>query len=237
MPTAWTYTTLAQALVDWLVLPGQTGQGGFNPLTTDPATVANVNVSIQNAEDRIQKEIDLPAFSKVDSTLNLTAGSRNFNLPTDFLSMNSISIGIASGTPPTVITNFPPLLERDSGFIREAFPTNAQQYWQAPRYYALLGGQSVYVGGTPDQPYAVTLDYDFSQPSIVTAGTTWIGTYAPAAMFYCALQELYTYTKGETDMLTIVAQEVSNAMQGLKLLGEGRQQTDTFFRPSTKVPT
>jgi len=235
MATAWTYTTLAQALVDWCVLPGQTGQGGFNPATTDPQTVANVNVSIQNAEDRIQKEIDLPTFSKVDTSLNLTAGSRNFTLPVDFMSMNSISLGVYDSVDN--VTNFPPLLERDAGFIREAFPSNAQQYWEAPRYYSLLGGNNIYLGGTPDQNYSVTLDYDYSQPSIVTAGTTWIGSYAPAALFYCSLQELYTYTKGEQDMLTIIAQETANALSGLKLLGEGKQQTDTFFRPNTKVAT
>ena len=153
--------------------------------------------------------------------------------------MNSISLGIYD--PVDNVTNYAPLLERDSGFIREAFPSNAQQYWTAPHAITQCSAvnRSMLAELPVDQNYSVTLDYDFSQPSIVTSptGTTWLGTYAPAALFYCSLQEMYTYTKGETDMITIVAQEVSNSMQGLKLLGEGRQQSDTFFRPTTKVKT
>ena len=126
MPTPWTYATLAQALVDWMVLDGQTGAGGFVAAT--PQTVVNVNVAIQNAEDRISKEIDLPpAWSKTNNGLNLTAGNNLFALPTDLLSIYNFSISVFDS--PSNSTYIVPLLERDSGFIREAFGSTNQNDW------------------------------------------------------------------------------------------------------------
>jgi hypothetical protein len=234
MPTPWIYTTLAQALVDWLVLPGATNAGGWS--TADPLTVSNINTAIQNAEDRLSKEIDLPAWQRTNNLLNLTTGTPFMALPADFLSMNEIMVTIYDSA--TNESKILPLLERDQGFIREAFPSMSQLTWQAPRYYAFTGpatGQlptQIMVGAVPDQNYGVTMDYFASVLSIVTAGTSWLGTYAPSALFYASLQEGYVYTKGESDMLNTVAQIAQNAIAGLRLLGEGKLRTDNFKAPT-----
>ena len=239
MPTPWTYTSLAQRLADWLVLPGATDIGGWPPADS-PITVANINACIQNAEDRLSKEVDLPAWQRTNNLLNLTTGNAFMTLPVDFMSMNTLSISVYDVVANQ--TSVHPLLERDQGFIREAFPSTSQFAWQAPRYYAFagpLGGAtaptSIMVGATPDQDYAITMDYEASVQSIVTAGVTWLGTYAPDALFYTALQEGYVYTKGEPDMLQSVAQMTQNAINGLKLLGEGKLRGDTFKRPTKAV--
>jgi hypothetical protein len=236
MPTPWTYTTLAQALVDWMVLDGQTAAGGFS--TATPQTIANVNVAIQNAEDRISKEIDLPAWRKTSVGTNLATGVNTYTLPADFLSMYAFSITYYDSA--SNASYILPLLERDPGFIREAFGSIMQVDWQAPRYYALNGvsgtANTILVGGTPDQNYALTIDYQASVTSIVTATTTWLGTYAPSCLFNCALQNLYAYLKGETDVWTNIAQMAQNDLEGLTVLGSGRQRKDTFFEPNTRVP-
>src|SRR5271165_4025421 len=214
MPTPWTYTTLGQALVDHMVLPGQTGSpGGAFPSGCDAVTLANVNVAIQNAEDRISKEIDLPAWRKTNTSLNLTMGTPYFTLPSDFLSMYEFMV--SSYDQSTQENEIVPLLERDMGFIREAVPTTSALEYATPRYYALQGATASYVNiaivaPTPDQSYAVTLDYQASVQSIVASVTSWLGTYAPACLFNCALQNLYAYTKGETDVWTNIAQTAQN---------------------------
>ena len=221
-----------------MVLEGQTAAGGFS--TATPQTVANVNVAIQNAEDRVSKEIDIPAWRKTVTNLNLTMGSPYFTLPSDFLSMYNFCLAYTdTNISETVI---PPLLERDLGFIREAFPSSSALEYATPRYYALQGAPSTnsyqttaIVGATPDQPYAVTLDYQASVQSIVTSTTSWLGTYAPTALFNLSLVNLYAYLKGETDIWQNIAATAENDLNGLRVLGQGRQLKDTFFKPNQKA--
>ena len=75
---AYTYTTLKTAIQDFVEDSGST-------------FIANLDNFIQNAEQRIFSEVDLPLDRK-NSTGNLTTANKYLATPEDFLSTYSLSV-------------------------------------------------------------------------------------------------------------------------------------------------
>jgi hypothetical protein len=125
------------------------------------------------------------------------------------------------------------LLNKDVNFIRAAYPTpNATGL---PRYYALFGAQTndvneltFILGPTPDASYPVELHYYYYPPSIVTAGTSWLGDNFDSVLLYGSLVEAYTYMKGETDMLAVYDGKYKEALALAKRLGDGMERGDAY---------
>ena len=69
---AWTYTTLVQAIKDWV----QYDEATFN---------SQIDNFIRNAEERILYSVDLEVFRKNVSGTT-TSGNKYLAVPTDFLS-------------------------------------------------------------------------------------------------------------------------------------------------------
>tara|TARA_R110000796_G_scaffold32310_3_gene84746 strand:- start:1061 stop:1918 length:858 start_codon:yes stop_codon:yes gene_type:complete len=57
---------------------------------------------------------------------------------------------------------------------------------------------------------------------------TWFGKNAEIAMLYGALMEAYIFMKGEQDMEALYEKRFSEAMVGLKSLGESKEVTDEY---------
>ena len=57
---------------------------------------------------------------------------------------------------------------------------------------------------------------------------TWIGENATLALLYGSLMEAYTFMKGEQDMMALYDKRFSEAMMGLKMLGESKEVTDEY---------
>jgi hypothetical protein len=72
--------------------------------------------------------------------------------------------------------------------------------------------------------------------SIVTAGTTWIGTNAAAALLYACLVEGYVYNKGEMDMLKVYEERYKQNIDLLKVVSAGRTRGDAYRDGQFKVP-
>jgi hypothetical protein len=200
---AWTYTTLKQAILDYI----ETDEETFE---------TNLPVIVQQAEDRILKAVQLPAFRK-NVTGSLTSGDQYLGLPTDYLSPYSLSIDNSG-------SEF--LLFKDVNFIREAYPVASAT--GVPKYYSLFSDEFFLVGPTPDQNYVSELHYFYKPASIVTASTSWLGTKAESTLFYGCLLEAYTFQKGDADIIELVAQRYEDALAKLSLLGEGRNRTDSY---------
>ena len=104
-------------------------------------------------------------------------------------------------------------------FIREAYPSTSTQ--ALPKYYAQFDGDSdgdqgnFILGATPDANYDIELHYYYDPESIVTAGTSWYGDNAEAALLYGSLIEAYTYMKGEADLIGLYTQRYNEAMGNL----------------------
>jgi hypothetical protein len=210
-----TYAELQTAIKDYL-------QNTETNFVTDLPTI------IKQAEERILKMVRLPVFRK-NVRGSLTDGNQYLATPSDF--MDSFSIATISSN------TYNYLIRTDVSFIREAYPTTTTK--AAPKYYALFDDDTFIVGPTPDADYTAELHY-FYRPTSITAGadsgTTWLSTNATNALLYGCLLEGYTYMKGDPEMMNLYNQRYQDALGRLKVLGEGRNTTDTYREGSFQVP-
>lgn len=200
------YAQLSQALQDYL----QNDETTF---------VDQIPTIIKQAEDRILQTCQLPVFKR-NASSEMTGSSRFLNTPSDFLACASMAI-TQSGA-----AGYALLLEKEIAFLQEAFPRPSDI--GQPRFYALWDENTFLIAPTPDTAYSVELHYYYRPPSIVTAGTSWLGTNAESALLYGCLVEAYTFMKGEADMLTVYQQRYNEALGRLKNLGEARNKTDAL---------
>ncbi len=179
----------------------------------------------QQAEQRIFNTVQLTSLRK-NVTGALTSGNKYLAAPDDFLSVFSIAITLPSG-------EFRYLINKDVNFIREAYPLPSSL--GAPRHYALFGPRSdnpnelsMIVGPTPDASFVTELHYYYYPPSLVTAGTTWLGDNFDSALLNGALVEAIRYMKGEADMVKLYQDMYIQSIALLKNLGDGKQRGDSY---------
>ena len=147
-------------------------------------------------------------------------------MPTDLLSPDSLAVFDATGQHY--------LLPKDVSFIREAYPLNTTTE-AFPRYYAIFNPTSFILAPTPDQAYQVELHYFGKPESIVTAGTSWLGTNFESVLLSACLLEAYIFLKGETDLIQVYNQRYMDALQLLKGLGEGRDRSDEYRNTPKRI--
>ena len=192
------YSELVQAIQDYT----QNEETSF---------VSNIPTFVQQAEERINRSVMLPELRK-NVTASMTAGNKYIARPEDFLSVFSFAVIDGSG-------DYSYLLDKDVSFIREAYPSTSTQ--ALPKYYAQFDGDSdgdqgnFILGATPDANYDIELHYYYDPESIVTAGTSWYGDNAEAALLYGSFIEAYTYMKGEADLIGLYTQRYNEAMGNL----------------------
>lgn len=170
--------------------------------------VANIPNFVRQAEERINRSIMLPELRK-NATTVLAGGSKYLARPVDFLSVFSMAVVDSDG-------DYSYLIDKDVNFIREAYPSASTG--GQPRYYAQFdgdndGGEGNFIlGPTPDTSYTVELHYYYDPESIVTAGTSWYGDNAEAALLYGTLVEAYTYMKGDGDLIALYTDRYNEAL-------------------------
>ena len=202
---AWTYTTLQNAIKDYLQ----------NSETTFENNLANM---IVQAENRILKSVQLPDFRK-NSTGTMTSGTAYLSTPTDFMSPYSLALDNSG---------YEFLIFKDVNFIRKAYPVSTTT--ATPKYYAMFDDASFILGPTPNSNYTVELHYFYKPTSITTSadGTSWLGNNAETALLYGCLVEGYTFMKGEPDVFAAYQKQYEDALMQLKSLGEGYSTTDSY---------
>jgi hypothetical protein len=92
------------------------------------------------------------------------------------------------------------------------------------------------LGPTPNDNYVSELHYYYYPVSIVTAGTSWLGTNFDSVLLYGSLREAYTYLKGEQDMMTYYEQKYQEALGQLKRLGDGLDRQDAYRSGQVRIP-
>jgi len=143
------------------------------------------------------------------------------------LSVFSLSVVDADG-------DYEFLLAKDVNFIREAFPSQSTE--AKPQYYGIFNEDFFILGPTPDSNYTVQLHYYYDPPSIVSAGTSWLGDNAETALLYGSLIEAYTFMKGETELINLYGSRYKEAMEHLMNLGEGRNRMDSYRNGEPRMP-
>jgi predicted PolB exonuclease-like 3'-5' exonuclease len=79
------------------------------------------------------------------------------------------------------------------------------------------------------------LHYFFYPPSIVDAGTSWLGDNFDSVLLYGSLLEAYTFMKGETDVIQNYTARYNEALALLKQLGEGKNRQDMYRTQQARV--
>lgn len=195
--------------------------------TTEASFVANIPTFVQVAEERIYNTVQLPAIRK-NVTGNMTSGNKYLSLPDDWLANFSLAV-IA---PVTLAQTF--LIDKDVNFIRECYPNPSTS--GVPQHYAIFDDNTIIVGPTPDQSYAVEMHYYYYPESIVTAGTSWLGDNFETVLLYGCLREAYLYQKGEADVTSYYENKYLESLNLLKQLGDGKDRRDAYRSGQLRVP-
>ena len=203
---AFTFTTLKSAIQDYTQ-------------NTETTFTSNLTRFILNAEERILKEAELDDFRK-NVTGSATQSVKFLTKPTDFLAPFSLSIVNSSEN------EF--LLYKHVTFVQDFTPDPTTT--GVPKYYADWDEITFLLGPTPNANFTAELHY-FYRPQSITAsddGTSWLGTDAELALMYASLVEAYTFMKGEPDLLQLYNQRYMEALQTMKNLGEGKNNSDQY---------
>ena len=196
--------------------------------TENTFTTTDINNFIRQAEQRIYNTVQLPALRR-NVTGTLSIGNKYLAMPTDWLSTFSLAVI-------NTANEYSYLLNKDVNFIRQSFPDTDTDFYGEPQYYAVFDNATFIVGPTPDTNYAAELHYFYYPESIVTAGTSWVGTNFSSALLYGSLLEAYTYMKGEKDVLDNYRNRYDEAMLLLKQLGDGKNRQDAYRSGQVRYP-
>ena len=181
----------------------------------------------QQAEQKIYNSVQIPALRK-NVTGRTQANNQYLNVPiSDFLYTYSLAVIDSNGS-------FTYLLNKDVNFIREAYPIPTTT--GLPKHYAYFSQTSFLLGPTPTNIYDVELHYGYYPESIVTAGTTWLGTEFDSALLNGALIEAIRFLKGEPDVIANYEKMYGLAMSLLKNLGDGKLREDTYRSGQYRMP-
>ena len=196
---------------------------------SETSFVSNLDTFITQAEERILKSVQLSLFRK-----NVSGGMANANrflaCPSDYLAPFSLSFVDASGDH--VFLDF-----KDPDYVQSFNPDAATV--GLPRYYAVYDVDNFILGPTPNAAYNVELHY-FYRPASLTAGaaggTTWLSENASIALLYGSLIEAYIFMKGEPDMMALYEKRFTEAVSGMKMLGEAKEVTDEYRTGQVRRP-
>ncbi len=201
-----------------------TDEAGTGSVTL--TSTEQINTFIQEAEQRIFNTVQLLDLRK-NVTGNCTAGNKYLSVPSDWLANFSLAVIDDDG-------NYEYLLNKDVSFIRQSYPNPNDT--GLPYCYAYFDENSYILGPTPDQNYEVELHYFYYPPSIVEAGTSWLGENFDSALLYGTLLEAYTFMKGEADVIAEYQKRYDEAMGMLKQLGEGKNRQDMYRSGQVRYP-
>ena len=172
----------------------------------------------EQAEQKIYNTVQIPELRR-NQTGNVTSGNKYLIYPTDMLYVFSIAVTDDDG-------NFQYLLDKDTNFIREAYPNPSST--GLPQHYAFFDDTAFILGPTPDSNYVVELHYGYYPESIVTAGTTWLGDEFDSALLNGALVEAIRFLKGEPDMVALYDNMYAQSIALLNNLGSGKMRQDAY---------
>ena len=165
---AYTYSSLITAL-----------QVEAVQLSSDANWQLIIPTILNDAEQRIYRDLDLVACIVKDTSGSLTANSRNFTLPQSlgyFMSvkgMNVVISGIRQQLRPVSIH-----------FIDATWPSDTSVAGTVPQYFAYLSDQNYVVGPSPTTGYSMEV-FGTIRPTPLSASntTTYLSNYLSDLLF------------------------------------------------------
>lgn len=182
-----TYATFVSSLANMLVIPA-----------TDANYLAFIPNVIDDAEQRIYRELDFLSTIIRDSSGTLTANSRNFTLPQSggrFVVTESMNVF----TPVSLTTYRNQLIPVSREWMDAVYPDEAAAVCcgpSVPKYYAMITDQTIIVGPPPDQNYTMEVVGTIRPtPLSATNTSTYLTMYLPDLFLAESLIFGYGYLK------------------------------------------
>jgi len=138
--------------------------------------------------------------------------------------------------------NYTQLTTAIKGFAENDFPATVGSFTSAEQIarFVQLAEQRIYnmvqLPAIRKTNYAVELHYFYYPESIVTAGTTWLGTNFDSALLYGSLLEAALFMKSDADTMTVYKARYDDAMAELKQLGDGKNRQDAYRSGQVRYP-
>ena len=177
----------------------------------------------QQAEQKIFNTVELPSMRNVDSS-SLTAGNELYTTPDGYL--YTYSLAIVDNDTQTF------LLNKDSNFLREAYPVTTTAKRGLPKFYAYhsTSGNKIkfMFSPIPDANYTLEHIYAKYPTSIVTAGGTYLGDNFDMALLNGALIEAIRFQKGEPDIIANYEKLYLQSIGLLKGTIDGKLRQDSY---------
>jgi len=174
----------------------------------DATGIANLNIviprAIEAAELRMYRDSDLDfLFTRTtDITQQTAAGSRNVNIPSQFVVVENVNLVTPASTTPTSGGSRIPLLRTTLSFIDQIWPneTSTQAPQQFQTYFAVYEEETaaahIRIAPTPDSNYYVEFR-GTQRPAALssTNSTTPLTTYLPDMFLAASLVFLAGYQR------------------------------------------
>jgi hypothetical protein len=153
---------------------------------TDPNYLQELPTIIDDAEQRVYRELDLLSTIVRDQSGALTANSRNFTFPQHFVVSESLNVF----TPDRI-----QLIPTTREFIDHVYGNEtATTSPSIPQYYAMITDQTIIVGPPPDAAYTMEVVGTIRPaPLSATNPTTYLTQYLPDLFFAASCQFGFAY--------------------------------------------
>jgi hypothetical protein len=179
------YNTFVSELAN--MVPISSGDGNFQTMLPG---------SIDYAENRIYRELDLLFTQVTDSTTLTSSGNRNFNLPTSagtFITADQINLITPPGTMAVNGTRVP-LLAVSPEVVDGTYRSNAAV--GQPKYYAMRSNSLVILGPAPDYAYVLEV-IGIQRPTPLSSAnsSTILTQYVPDLFFAAAMVFVSAYMR------------------------------------------
>ena len=207
------YATLLQTVQDYLE-------------SSEPTFVSYIPTFVELAENRIFNEVQMPAMRE-NLTGYLTAGNKYLALQDDYLAVFSLAVIDGSG-------NYNYMLDKDVNYIRQAYPSGSTQ--GMPLYFGQFDPYTLILGPTPDQPYQIELHQYYYPPSIVTAGTSWLGDNFEQTLLYGTLREAAVFQKAADDLVANYEAKYQEGLKQLKRMSDGLERRSAYRDGQLRIP-
>jgi len=180
--------------------------------------VASIPLFVRQAEKHVYNTVYIPSLRR-NQVGFFSQDNAYLTMPEDFLAVYSMAVVQPGGT-------FSYLFNKDVSYIREAYSNDAVT--GVPKHYAIFDDVSFIVGPTPNDDYQVELHYYYYPPSIVDAGTSWLGDNFDHVLLYGTLINAYIFMKGEEDVLKMYQERYGEGIKQLERLGSGMNRRDEY---------
>jgi len=202
----------------------QTDIRGYTEVGSNVFTDSVVNRLIQNAENKIYREVDSDQDRNY-ATSNLIVGNRYVTIPADLRLIRYVQLTNSDGEQFY-------LEQRDTSFMAEYYADPGTSSVDIPKYYANWDEEFWVVAPTPDRTYSITLAYNKEPVSLTDASVSGTGTFLSNKyqdlLLYASLVNAYGYLKGPADMLQYYSQAYEKALLSYAIEQQGRRRRDEY---------